>query len=122
MPSLEELLAISAKDTVESAVDNLFLNSVLRIIVIKNGSLGCRVITREKDFSVPVCKVKTVDVTGAGDSFDAGFLSSYLSGKSLLDCAKTASAAAALNCASFGPMEGNISPETVAKMIRNNYK
>ena len=43
-----------------------------------------------------------------------------LEGKSLKEAAQMGAAAGALNAAAFGPMEGNISPETVAEMIRKN--
>ncbi len=122
MPGLEELLSLARETTAETAAKKLFEREVLQIIVLKDGSRGCRVITRKEDFHVPVCKVEALDSTGAGDSFDAGFLTSYLAGNSLLSCARTASAAAALNCAAFGPMEGNINPQTVARMILENYK
>lgn len=121
MPGLEELLVISGQSRIEDAFSSLFENPVLKIIVLKDGGNGCRVITREEQFSLPSCKITALDSTGAGDSFDAGFLTSYLQGKSLLDCAKIASATAALNCAAFGPMEGNITRETVRKMVEENY-
>jgi sugar/nucleoside kinase (ribokinase family) len=54
-----------------------------------------------------------VDPTGAGDCFDAGFLCGLLEGKPARECAEIASAAGALNAAAFGPMEGDISPETI---------
>lgn len=37
------------------------------------------------------------------------------------DKSSTGNAAGALNAAAFGPMEGNISPETVAEMILKGY-
>lgn len=121
MPGLEELLVIAKSDNLETAVIKLFENPVLKIIVLKDGSRGCRVITREEDFSLPACKIDALDSTGAGDSFDAGFLTSYLRGESLIQCAKIASATAALNCAAFGPMEGKITPETVQNMVAEHY-
>lgn len=121
MPGLEELLCLAGEKTVEAAAQKLFERNVLQMIVLKNGSNGCHIITREENFHVPVCKVTALDSTGAGDSFDAGFLTSYLNGNSLLFCAQTASATAALNCAAFGPMEGNITPQTVKQMILKNY-
>ncbi len=117
MPGVSEILSISGCDTVEAAVAKCFENPELSIIALKNGANGCRIFTRDREFSQGVYKIIPVDPTGAGDSFDAAFLVSVLEGKTLSEAAKIASAAAALNTAAFGPMEGEISPENVAKMI-----
>ena len=61
-----------------------------------------------------------MDATGAGDSFDAAFICGLVQGKSLKEAAQMGAAAGALNAAAFGPMEGDISPETVKNMIREN--
>ena len=60
------------------------------------------------------------DATGAGDSYDAAFICGLAEGKSLADAAKMGAAAGALNAAAFGPMEGKISPQTIADMINGN--
>lgn len=117
MPGVSEILLISGCDTVEAAVTKCFENQELSIIALKDGANGCRIFTRDADFSQGVYKIVPVDPTGAGDCFDAAFLVSVLEGKTLPEAAKIASAAAALNTAAFGPMEGEISPENVAKMI-----
>jgi len=116
LPGLEELYTVSGKRTVEDAAKFLFENPVLEIIALKLGSDGCRIITRNDDFSCPVYKIEPLDPTGAGDSFDAGFLCGLLDGKPLFEVAEHASAAAALNTAAFGPMEGNISLSTVKEL------
>ena len=121
LPGTEELMAIAGTDTVDAALEKVFANPVLKIVVLKDGGRGCRVVTREESFSLPVCKVEVLDSTGAGDSFDAGFLTSYLSGLTLRQCAENASATGALNCAAFGPMEGKITQQTVAEMVKQNY-
>ena len=118
LPGLDELRAISGTNIVEDAARLLFRNPVLEVIVLKLGSKGCRVITRDDDFSIDVYDIEPLDPTGAGDSFDAGFLCGLLDKMSLADAAKHASAAAALNTASFGPMEGNISPDSVERLKR----
>lgn len=61
-----------------------------------------------------------MDATGAGDCFDGVFLASLLENKSLYEAACNANAAGALNAAAFGPLEGNISRETVAAMVAGN--
>jgi sugar/nucleoside kinase (ribokinase family) len=67
---------------------------------------------------VPAFRVREVDPTGAGDCFDAGFLCGLLEGRDLHQSARIAAAAGALNARAFGPMEGRISPQAVASLLR----
>ena len=120
-PGEEELQIIAQEQDLDLAVKKMFENEKLEILALKRGSRGCTVYSRdEAPFDFGVYKISPVDPTGAGDSFDAGFICSLLEGKPLLECAKVASAAAALNTSAFGPMEGNISIETVRDMIQSN--
>lgn len=121
MPGVGELLQFSGCDTVDAAVAHYFENPNLEYIVLKDGSRGCHIYGREgKLFSFGVYKAKPVDATGAGDSFDAAFLCGLLEGKSIEDTVKMATAAATLNIAAFGPMEGKISRENVDAIIKEN--
>ena len=67
-----------------------------------------------------IYKVEQLDATGAGDSYDAAFICGLAEGRSLEEAAKMGAAAGALNAAAFGPMEGDIRPETVREMIEKN--
>ena len=96
----------------------LFENPVLEVIALKNGSRGCTVYTRNGEAAVPACSVTQADATGAGDCFDGAFLAALLQGKPFEQAAAEANAAGALNAAAFGPMEGDISPDTVADLLR----
>ena len=116
-PGEEELLALAQEATVERAVAKLFQSPRLEVIALKRGSRGCTVFSRERSFDLGVYQVEPVDPTGAGDAFDAGFLCGLLEKRPLEHCARIASAAAALNTAAFGPMEGKISPESVAELM-----
>lgn len=118
LPGVSELLSISGRETVEEAVKACFENECLEVIALKNGSKGCRIFTRDSEIPFGIYPVTPVDATGAGDCFDAAFLNALCQGKSLLTCAKEASAAAALNTAAFGPMEGKISPAQVEAMMQ----
>ena len=51
---------------------------------------------------VPAFSVKAVDTTGAGDNFNAGFISAYISGRTLVDAARFGSATAALKIGGVG--------------------
>jgi len=116
LPGHAELLAISGASDMETAAAVLFENPNLEIIAVKLGHKGCRVFTRDQDISLGVYPITPVDPTGAGDCFDAAFLCGLVDGLPLHDTAKQASAAAALNTAAFGPMEGDISPESVKEL------
>ncbi len=117
LPGVEELLNISGCATVDAAVKKMFENPVLEAIGLKNGSKGCRIITRDGEVSHDVYEVKAEDATGAGDSFDAAFVLGMTEGKPLDVIAAEANAAAALTVAGFGPMEGDVSPEAVSALI-----
>ena len=118
MPGVSELQMITGKSSAEEAVKAAFQSKRLEILVLKDGSRGSKVYTREgQSFRTGVYKIHQVDATGAGDSFDAAFLCGLLQKKSLQEAARMGAAAGALNAAAFGPMEGDISPDTVRNMI-----
>lgn len=116
LPGTEELLFLTGKGTVEEAVEECFKNPALEILTLKCGSEGSKVITREKKISVGVYPVEAVDATGAGDCFDGAFICGLLEGRTLEETVRMASAAGALNVAAFGPMEGNITKDTIKEM------
>ena len=116
-PGVRELQLLAGTEDIPEGVAHLFESPQMKTIVLKRGSAGCRVFTRANALDIPAYSVDEVDPTGAGDCFDAGFLCGMLEGRPLEECAKIASAAGALNAAAFGPMEGDISPAAIRKMI-----
>ena len=117
LPGEAELLMISGKSTIESAVAKCFENPVLEVLALKQGARGCTVYTRSEQFFADAYPTVAADVTGAGDCFDGAFLCALLDGRDYHDAARRANAAASLNTAAFGPMEGNISEEAVRKLV-----
>jgi sugar/nucleoside kinase (ribokinase family) len=113
LPGERELAMLTGLDDLDAAASRLLERPPMETIVVKRGSRGCTVYTKDGKLDVPSYKVREVDPTGAGDCFDAGFLCGLLSNLSIRECAEIASAAGALNAAAFGPMEGDISPRTV---------
>lgn len=118
LPGREELLALTGEAQPDRAVAGLFTRlNALEVVAVKDGSKGCEIFTRTERFAQGVFPVAPVDATGAGDCFDGAFLCALLEGRPLREAARRASAAAALNTAAFGPMEGAISPEAVSGML-----
>ena len=120
LPGHGELLALSGASCIETAVYALFENPALEIVAVKLGQNGCRIFTRHEDFTLGVYPITPADPTGAGDCFDAAFLCGLVDGMPLKDAAKQAAAAAALNTAAFGPMEGDISPERLRRLQQHS--
>ena len=116
-PGVAELLMVSGKNDLQDAIRSCFEQTNLEMIVLKDGSRGCTVYTRDEVISLGTFSVVEQDATGAGDCFDAAFLCGLLEGKSKKEAAVMATATAALNVMAFGPMEGDISKETVEKLI-----
>ena len=56
------------------------------ITVVKLGEAGAVWLAPDRDIHVPAPRVAVVDTTGAGDSFNAGFLVAWMNGKSPEQC------------------------------------
>jgi sugar/nucleoside kinase (ribokinase family) len=65
------------------------------ITIIKVGSEGAIWVAPDKDLHVAAPTVRVVDTTGAGDSFNAGFLVAWMHGKSPEQCLKAGNKAGA---------------------------
>jgi sugar/nucleoside kinase (ribokinase family) len=73
-----------------------------QVVVVTRGAQGAFVLTSDGSFSMPAYKVEVRDTTGAGDCFNAAFVSSWLLGEPLPQCARFAAAAAALSITGVG--------------------
>jgi len=117
LPGADELLCITGADSIETAVEGLFARTPIEYIAVKKGRAGCSVFSRREHVDYGIFDIEPRDPTGAGDCFDAAFICGLLENKTLVECAGIATAAASLNTAAFGPMEGNISRDSVYEMI-----
>lgn len=116
LPGERELQLLTGTDNTKDALAKALRYPRMEIVVLKRGSQGATVFDGTRSIDVPAYKVDETDPTGAGDCFDAGFICGLLEGKAVKDCAEIASAAGALNAMAFGPMEGDISPATIAAL------
>jgi sugar/nucleoside kinase (ribokinase family) len=71
------------------------LGKLAATVVVKMGAKGALVYSDGKSFHMPAVKTEAVDTTGAGDSFNAGFLSRFVRRASLRDCARAGASAGA---------------------------
>ena len=71
------------------------LGQLAGTVVVKLGAKGALVYSAGSSFQVKAVKTRVVDATGAGDSFDAGFLSRFLRGGTPRECARAGASAGA---------------------------
>ncbi len=113
-PGLAEALAITGTHEAARAATRL-RELGAATVVITLGREGCFVAGPGFEGRVPGYDVATVDGTGAGDAFAAGFLYGRLDGWPLERCARFANAAGALATTAVGAFEGVAPlPETLA--------
>jgi len=108
LPSGEEAEMLARVEGKKEACLNLLENGP-EIVVLKQGSDGCRIFSKQENESIkiPAYKVQQIDPTGAGDSFGGAFIVGYLKEWNLYEIGKFASAVGALKVRNFGPMSDN---------------
>lgn len=63
-------------------------NPNLKIVLITDGGNGCYYLKEDYKNHIPAQPISTIDTTGAGDAFCAGFIKGYISGKELEQAVK----------------------------------
>lgn len=85
--------------------------------VIKLGARGALAVKDGGITSAAAFKVKPTDTTGAGDSFAAGFVSSYLRGRSIPECLSAGNACGALSTLQAGGTAGQPTRQALKRFL-----
>jgi sugar/nucleoside kinase (ribokinase family) len=97
-PNREEIRSISGSEDLEDALRSFGATRV----VAKLGPSGAAILNGGSMVRVPAPEVDVVDTTGAGDSFDAGFLHAWLRGCPAEECLRYGVAAGSLSTRALG--------------------
>lgn len=100
LPNEQELQAITGLDDMREAL-RAVQNGRTRTVV-KRGREGCASLHDDQWLHVPAYAIEAIDTTGAGDSFDAGFLHAWLRKMPLIDCMRWGSACGSLSTRGVG--------------------
>jgi sugar/nucleoside kinase (ribokinase family) len=120
MPNEQEIMAITRKDSVPEAVEAV--RPYAKVIVVKMGTKGSLLVTPEGQKQLPATLNKqVVDAIGAGDSYDAGFISAYVRGKSLEECQRIGNLTGAVNTTAAGGTGAFSSLEAVREAARKHF-
>jgi sugar/nucleoside kinase (ribokinase family) len=104
-PGLAEARAITGEEEPARATARL-RELGARVAAVTLGADGCYVASDSFEGHVSSFRVESVDGTGAGDAFAAGFLHGLLVGRPLEECARLANAAGGLATREVGAFEG----------------
>jgi sugar/nucleoside kinase (ribokinase family) len=96
------------------------LGTKVRCAVIKRGRRGATAILDGATMSHTGFKVTAVDTTGAGDSFDAGFVSAYLHHAPMVECLRIGNACGALSATRVGGTAGQPTQSELQTFLRSN--
>jgi sugar/nucleoside kinase (ribokinase family) len=79
-------------------------------VALKLGSSGAALLWNGEMFFADPHPIQPVDTTGAGDSFDAGFLYAWLNGETPEACLRIATVCGAISTEAFGGIDGFPTP------------
>jgi len=125
-PSFEDAEALTGL-TDEAQIARFFLDLGPRIVLLKLGSKGVLLATRESKPTgaeiqlahFKAHKVESLDFSGAGDTFAGAFAANYLTGASLEECTRYANAAAALTTTGLGCVKPIPCRDAIEQLMRN---
>ncbi len=122
-PNETELMTLSgmpvdSTDDFRAAGESLIKKGV-RTIIAKAGKRGAYIITDQEFTHVPGYKVKAIDPTAAGDSFNAGFTFALAEGRSIYESVRFANAVGALSTTALGAQSAMPTFTQVSEFIKN---
>ena len=119
IPNFAGLISLTGTADIEKGA-KILLDQGVKMVVVTCGVDGVRIFGENYSFYHPAYKVMVRDTTGAGDCFNAVFISCLSQGMTIEMSAKYASAAAAISIQSIGAREGLASRDMVDKFIKTH--
>mgnify|MGYP000017647537 CR=1 FL=1 len=116
-PSLDEARLLTGLDDAEE-IAHFYLGLGPKVVALKMGAEGSLVATAEGLERHPPFRVESIDMSGAGDTFDGAFVTAFLEGKSPSACARFANAAAALTTTGLGCVRPIPRREAIEDLMR----
>lgn len=116
-PNEVEVRGITRTDAVPDALRRLAGGRTRT--VAKLGAQGCATLADDgRVLQAPSYSVEPVDTTGAGDSFNAGFLHAWLAGRPLEECLRWGAACGSLSTRGLGGTARQPSTEEAERLVR----
>jgi ribokinase len=109
-------IKVCNEKTAAQAANRLLARGVANVIITM-GSRGAFIAGTDSGVTIPACKVKAVDTTAAGDVFNGALAVALAEGKSLLEAARFANAAAAISVTRLGAQTSAPTRREINKLL-----
>jgi len=116
LPSYDDVVALIGLTDPDAIVD-WCLGRGARTVALKLGADGAIVADRDTRLRIAAHPCKSVDATGAGDTFGGTFVARLMAGDSIEAAGRYASVAAALSTEGFGAVEPIPTADTVRRAM-----
>ncbi|MFN3283226.1 MAG: carbohydrate kinase family protein [Pseudothermotoga sp.] len=116
-PNENELLRMTKETDIEKAAKKL-LSFGVEEVVVKLGSKGATFFSEKTSIHVDAYKVDVVDTTGAGDAFNAAYITGKMKKLSLKDTLKLAVAASAICVTRQGTSSASPTKEELLQFLK----
>jgi sugar/nucleoside kinase (ribokinase family) len=117
VPSIEEARMMTGKQEPAEVAARLMARGV-KTVFLKMGHMGCYVCSEGYELTLPAFNVTSLDASGAGDAFAAGFLCGLVKGWELREIARLANAVGALCTQALGTTAGIKNLEETQEFMR----
>ena len=119
-PNEREAKKVAGTDDLQQAIDRLA--QLCQFVVVKLGARGAMARKGSEEWRRPGMQVASLDPVGAGDSFDAGFIHSFLQGGTPQECLEYADVAGAFSTTCEGGTEAFKDHLKVEQFFREHIK
>lgn len=116
IPGQEDVQTLTGLTEPDAMLD-FYLRLGSKVVLLKMGAQGAYLATADHRLRIPAWPVRSVDATGAGDTFCGSFLARVLAGDPPDQAARYAVVAAALKCTGYGAVAPIPRAETVRAVL-----
>ncbi|MBB5338181.1 carbohydrate kinase family protein [Tunturiibacter gelidoferens] len=117
MPNEREACRLANEANLDDAINKL--SEMIPMLVIKRGAAGALVMHGGLRYEAPGHHTEVIDVIGAGDSFNAGFLHAFVHGAGLRDCLALGNACGAYSTTASGGTQAFSMPQRMQEFFES---
>ncbi len=119
LPNTQEIKRLTGMSDLDLAIRKL--GELCPLVVVKDGSNGAYAYTHNTIIHIPAIEIDPIDTTGAGDTFNSGFLRAWLDGMSIEMCLKWGNITGGLSTTELGGTTRRITVDEVKRTLYKEY-